>query len=172
MFKPIVDLTVYHGGERFDNFELPASLPGIWTTGSLDVAETYADRFPPHEAEIKVLRIVMHNPLDLRDPLVWAAFFGKPFHFSADSSPYSRQRDMALSIPKESAAMLNRARALGYDGIIHFDTCQYNRGAEPSYVALDPSQISYAHNHVGPQWWDHLVRGIEQVAPQDQLAAA
>lgn len=164
MSTPVIDLIVYHGGERFDKFELPEALPGIWTTPCIDVAETYADRFPVEEAEIKVLRIVMNNPLDLRDPEVWAKFFGDPLSFDEGESEYQRRRHMALVIPKESAAMLRRARELGYDGIIHFDTCQYNRGAEPSYVALDLSQVSYAPNEIGPMWWDHPVRGLEEAA--------
>jgi hypothetical protein len=65
---------------------------------------------------------------------------------------------MSGNIPKENIEMLIKAEAMGYDGIIHYDTDAYGRGSEVTYITLGENKTKLATTDDGDQYYDSTIR--------------
>jgi len=130
---------LYHGGEIWENIDKGVA-GAFWATDDPFVADTYAERYPLERSEIKPVLLKIKNPLDLRDIQIAEDFFGYDISKGEFSSA---ARNMAHNIPKENKEMIEKAKREGFDGIIHYDTDQYNKGAHTSYIAFSPEQVRF-----------------------------
>ena len=129
---------LYHGGTKWDVVGEGRPWTSFWATDDPFVADTYAERYSEFISEIKPVVLKIKNPLDLRDPETAKSFLG----YDISGGPFnSIPKNMALNIAKESQKMVEDAKTQGFDGIIHYDTDQYNRGCHNSYVSFYPEQV-------------------------------
>lgn len=141
--------------KEMEKVRYPATIYG---TDDPDVAASYAGQFPSNEAEIKVLRMHMKNPLDLRDPQTFEKWVG----FNPTEGDYtSPSRNMAAnSHPLRSGSpLLQKIKNAGYDGVIFWDTDNLNRGAHTSYVVFSKSNVKRARNPFKSKtFWEYPLR--------------
>jgi hypothetical protein len=154
------------GSERLARFDrgtggLPASIVApereriaqlqgaVWFTGDEAIASDYADQLDGERAVVAGY-LALRNPLDLRieraglddiEQIVGEAQ-GRPV--SIDRT-YGIERGVAQAIGRDNASVVAWARAAGYDGVIHPDTCVRGRSLHTSYVAFEPDQFLHAH---------------------------
>jgi len=122
--------------------------PAWWTSPDPTVALSYAEKYAADDAVLTPLYLRIENPIDLTDAETFSRWYGRPMR---------KEREAVNG--ENLMGVIRRARAAGFDGVIHYDTDQYNREAdEPSYVFFAPTQAKLAPSDVGSRYWDYSVR--------------
>lgn len=110
------------------------------------VAEGYGDQGDRYEVRRQYLR--MERPMDLRVDVVGRdavqaslrQLLGNEYEMPFDSD-YNRDRSISQSLRWNWSAIGKSVKALGYDGIILYDTDVLDRGRHTSYAVFEPTQI-------------------------------
>ena len=148
---------VYHGGLKFDAFRGAPDSGAHYVSEDLDVAQGFASQYPKEEAEIKPLYLKAENILDLRDPEVFKKWTG--YEPREGFSELGIKFDMARNNTalRSGGAVLEKAKASGYDSVRFYDTDVMNKGFSTSYTFLAPAQVKAAPAEERT-WWGYSVR--------------
>jgi hypothetical protein len=115
----------------------------MWFTDGEGVAYGYAGQRDGGEF-VTPVRLMMRNPLDFRDmdlsrvEEILSEATGQPVSVGLE---YGTSKGIAQAIVRDNGALIQWAKANGYDGMIHPDTDVRGRGVHTSYVTFSPDQI-------------------------------
>lgn len=118
----------------------------LWFTDSQDVAEGYADQ-RKGTPTVTPAYLQLLNPLNLADMSreevaeVLSAARGQP---QTVSNEYGWARAIAQAVVRDAGALIQYAKANGFDGLIYPDTCVAGRSTHTSYVIFEPGQVRLA----------------------------
>lgn len=121
-----------------------------WFTDDEFVAHGYMDG--AEEGDVLEAYLCLKNPLDLRlesigqeeAERIMTAIRGEAVSLNGEWSRPAKV--LADKIVWDNSVVVAWARANGYDGLMHNDTCLYGRHVHHSYVAFRPDQIKAAAN--------------------------